>query len=345
MRYLRAVLVATLPALALAVSACGSGDDGASTAGRGGDTKPPEIAFLTYETNDYTSVEAAGAETAAERAGGSVKAFNAKFDPQAQLKQCQDVITSGRYNAILIAPVDNAAAVPCVTQAAAADIPVATIETPVGPDPIDIEPQVDGVVVSAVYSMVANAEAQIEMVRRACEGIDPCEVIAEIATPSDRFSNYGVREVAAKAGPNVRVVQKIIGHYDPSAVARAMPDALTAHPDADVFLSATDTNALAALPAIRAAGLEGRITLLGNGGSRQGAKAVRDGVMLATIGNFPRTAGERVTEKLIQAVNGETVTDSGFDTMLLRSDGRLASHPYILDASNAGDFVAQWGAE
>jgi ribose transport system substrate-binding protein len=345
MRYLRAGLLAALPALALVVSACGSGDDKSSTTGGGGDTRPAKIAYLTYATNDFTSVEARGAAEVAEKTGGSVDVFNANFDPQTQLKQCQDAITSGRYNAILIGPVDNAAVVPCVKQTAAAKIPVATIEVAVGPDPVAVDPQIDGVVASAVSSQVSNAEAQTEMVRRACKGIDPCEVIAEITTPTDRFTNYGVSQVAANAGPNVRVVEKIIGQYDPSVVARAMPDALTAHPDAHVFLSATDTDALAALPAIRAAGLEGRIAILGNGGSRQGAKAVRDGVLFATIVNLPRTAGKIVTEKLIQALNGETVTDPGLDAILLQPDGRAATHPYILDKANASDFVAQWGAK
>jgi len=340
---MRSALAIALPALALVTSACGSGGAGANAGGKG-DAKAPRIAYLTYTTNDYTTVEVQGATNVAKASGGSVQVFNANFDPQAQLKQCEDAITSGRYDAILVASVDNTAAIPCAKQAAAAKIPLATIETPVGPDPDALQPQVEGVVAASVYSQKTNAEAQVETVRRACAGIDPCKVIVEIASPSDRFTNYAANAVA-QAGANVELVAKLVGDYDPSVVAKAMPDVLTAHPDANVFMSASDTDALAALPAIKQAGMLGKLRLLGNGGSRAGAAAIERGTMLATVANYPLTTAEAVTRKLVQALDGGKVAAPGFDSLLMRADGTLASSPLIVDKADVATFAPQWGAE
>ena len=257
--------------------------------------------------------------------------------PKKQVQQCQDAIQSGRYNAIVLAPVAPATGIPCVAAAKAASIPVVNLEGVVGQDPNDLEPQVDGVVGSVLLAPIPNAEALTEITRRACEGLDPCRVIVEVATPSDYFTNQVPKMVKEKL-PNVEIVQKLAGMYDPSVIAKAFPDALSAHPDADVFLSASDSQALAVVPALKQAGKLGQIALIGNGGSRLGAKAVADGTLFGTAANYPEQMGAAAGQMANQAVNGEPVDPNTIDAMKIDT-------PLYITKETVKDFTPEWGAE
>jgi ribose transport system substrate-binding protein len=337
-------------ALAIAAAGCGSSDDGdgATTASSGSSTataaattgsseKAANVAYLPYAYTDFLQAEQEGIKEAVTPGGGSVKVFNANFDPQKQIQQCNDAVTSGRYNAIVLAPVEGPSGVPCVTAAKAAGIPVVSIESAVGTDPDDLNPQVDGVVASIVFSPKSNAAKLVKIAKLACQDLDPCNIIAEVATPTDTFTNVAVDEVA-KQVPNAKILQKVSGQYDPSVIAKAFPDALAAHPEANVFLSAADSQALAVVPAVKSAGREGEIRLLGNGGSRLGVKGVEDGTLFATVGNWPKQGGVKAGEFAIQAVNGQTIDQPGVDALELDS-------PDIITKETAKDFTPEWGAE
>jgi ribose transport system substrate-binding protein len=265
-----------------------------------------------------------------------VTVFNANFDPQKMAQQCQDAVNSGRYNAILLAAVTPPTGVPCAAAAKAADVPVVTIESQTGKSTEDINPQVPGVVGVVTIPVSANAKAVVQITDAACKGLDPCKIIAEVATPNDPLTNTAVNAVK-KETPNAEVVQTISGQYDPSVIAKAFPDALSAHADAQVFLSAADSQALAVVPVLKQAGKLGKIKLIGNGGSRLGAKAIADGTLFGTVGNWPEQQGQIAGKMLTQAVNGQTVDPKGVN-------GLTIDAPLIVTKDNVGQFKAEWGA-
>lgn len=348
-RQARAAL-ATLGTVAIAAAAaagCGSSDDestssatnaagAATTTADAGGTKV-DVAYMTYALTDYVQAEVAGVEAKVKPAGGSVKVFNANFDPQKQNQQCQDAITSGRYDAIVLSPVDPATGTPCVRAAAGAGIPVATIEQAVGPDPYSIEPQLDGVVAVASIPLQSQVEKTSGLVQQACADADPCKVIAEVATPSDRFTNDVVKGVEEQL-PNVEIVQTVAGQYDPSVIAKAIPDVLAANADADVFLSAADSQAIASFPAIEGAGMSDSLKVIGNGGSRAGAKAVAAETLFGTVGNWPFQAGELLAAGLMEAVGDKPVTQPSID--ILKVD-----EPALITKETVEQFKPEWGAE
>jgi ribose transport system substrate-binding protein len=294
------VLVACCVVLAAAVAAgCGSNDD---VDKRAGGDKVVKIAFLTNLYTDYVQAIEQGLNDGVKQNGGSVKVFNAAFDPQKMSQQCLDVIASGRYNAIVINPIDHPSMVPCVKAAAAAKLPVGNSEITIGTDPkraYDIHPQVDGVVAAIIVSVQSSAAIQASLVKQACVGKDPCEVIAEIAAPSEPFTNDSV-DIVEDQVPNVKIVARVATMVDPAAVTKAMPDLLSAHPGADVFLAVADSSALAALAAVKDARMEGKIVLIGGGGSRAGAKAVAAGTLFGSVGSFPRQAGRQMGESMVE---------------------------------------------
>jgi ribose transport system substrate-binding protein len=330
-----ATAVAGLVALSALAAGCGS-DDNKKSSSSGGDKKT-NVAFLSYSFTDYNQAEVSGIKQGLAANGGTVKVFNSNFDPQAGQKQCQDAISSGRYNAFVISTLTPPTGVPCVKAAKAAGIPVATIEQTIGTDPArtyDIKPQVDGVVAVNTYTLDTQIKASVELVKGACGNADPCNVVYETATANDPYSKDIISGVK-KALPQVKVVATFTANYDPAGVVKAMPDILAAHPDTNVYLSAADSSGLAALPAIKAAGLTDQVKVVGNGGSTFGAKAIADGTMYGSNGNWPVQAGQQLAKALVQSVNGQEITNCCVD-------GLLVDTPLVLTKETVGDYTAEW---
>lgn len=325
-----ALALLTIPVLA----ACAQGGNGG---GEGG--KKVNIAVLEYtNSGDIVQAYVRGAKSVVTGDGGSVTLFNANFDPQAQISQCQDAVTSGRFDAIILVPVDPATGVPCVKAAQAANIPVATLETAVGKDAFSLKPQVKGVVAVATTPIEEVVDVFAQLVTEACGDARPCEVIDEIASPSDPYTTQLADGVEAKVkADDISIVQRISTGYDPAQVASQLPDALSAHPNATVFLAASDSSAIAAVAPLKTAGLTDKVKIIGSGGSSEGAAAVADGSVFATTGNWPKQYGALLAEALVQAVNGEKVKNVSINFWKVDT-------PVKITKDNVSTFTPEWGA-
>jgi ribose transport system substrate-binding protein len=319
--------------------AAGCGDDNNGGGGGSGGKKPVNVAFVSWAYTDYSQAELKGIKKALADSGGggTVKVFNANFDPQVQQKQCQDAITSGRYNAIVLVPVTQPTGVPCVKAAKAAGIPVATLEQTVGADATryyDLKPQLEGVVAVNTFPIDTQISAQAELVKGACGDADPCKALYETASANDPFSKDIIARLE-KEVPSLKVVQQFTANFDPAAVAKAMPDLLAANPDLNVYISAADSSGLAALPALKAAGMTDQVKIIGNGGSRLGVDGIKAGKMYGSNGNWPTQNGAQLTNALIQAVNGEKITDCCVN-------GLLIDTPLVLTKDTVADYTPEW---
>jgi ribose transport system substrate-binding protein len=331
MRQATSMMVVTALA-ATAMAGCGSSNGGqADSSGKGGD-KAAKIAYITSAFTDFPQAEIKGVKQAVADGGGAVTVFNANFDAGKQQQQCADAVSSGRYNAVVLSPVSAVTAVPCVRAASAAKLPVISMESPAGNDPNAIEPTLDGVV-GAVVLIPSFAAGQVAgLVKSACEGRSPCRVIAE-DVPGDPFTTATNKRIAQLL--NVQIVQKLAGMYDPALIQKNLPDALSAHADADVFLAASDTEALAALGPISSAKRQGKIRVVGVGGSRRGAEAVAAGTMFATTGGWPIQAGRLAGQMAIKAINGQSIAPKGINSALI-------DQPLEVTPKTVGTFKAEW---
>ncbi|HWH25129.1 MAG TPA: sugar ABC transporter substrate-binding protein [Pseudolysinimonas sp.] len=324
-----AIAVIGLPILA----ACSSGSGGGSTSG--GDKV--NIAYLTYIVTDYQNAAKRGMTSVIKGGGGKVTVFSANFDPQTQLSQCNDAITSGRYNAIVISPIDPASAAPCVKAADAAGIPVVTYETSVGTDPYSLKPQVPGVIAAISTPLKTSTDGLGELMIAACGDADPCRVVGEVASGADVFSNQIMDALAKKYGSKVDIVQRIATGYDPAQVTTALPDVLSAHPDVNVFVALTDSTALAAVPTLKTAGLEKKVKLVGIGGSTEAVDAIKDGTLFGSLSNWPFQYGAAAAKALTQSVKGEKVDPVGINMLTI-------DKPLLITPTTVDEFTPEWGA-
>lgn len=327
---------AALVALAV-VAGCGSSDDG-DDGGSGGESA--DVAFLTYSNDGlYIPKEVQGIENVIGPDGGSVEIFDAKLDAQAQLAQCQDVITSQRFNMIVLQPVDPATAGTCAEDAAAADIPVVALEFPVGPDPSTLEPQVDGVVGTVAGTTEGQAEKVYEGIKAGCKGVTDCEVALEVPARADPLGAAMIEAVETN-GPadGIKLVAVTEGLYDIAETAKTLPDVLSANPDLDVFMAEADTNALAAVPVIDDAGLGDQVKVMGLGGSTAMIAAIEEGTAFGTVAYWPETAGEVVGEMIQATLNGEQIEEQAVDFQTVNPD-----QPLVVTQENVSEFIPEWG--
>lgn len=301
--------------LATGVAACGGSDSSGSSGG--GSKKVTDIAFFGFAAaNSFAQATYAGIKEQAAKQGIKVKFFDPNFDAQQQVSQIQNAITTGKYQAFIVQANDGNAVVPPIREALNEGIKVVGEFTPVGTKYDTIKPQVPGMIFVG-EPPTENGTALGKLGVQACKGIDPCQVAyleGFKALPLDNARTDAVKKELATAG-NVQVVASVEGGYTQATGLKAAQNVLEAHPDVDVMIGSSQAIA-GAEQAVKDAGK--KVKLIGNGGSRQAVKAVKDGRWFATYVSAEKDAGAKAAELAIQAAEGKQVPDS-FDTRKLQN--------------------------
>lgn len=304
--------IAALLALAALVGGCGSSDSTtASTEGGSESASDANIAYLAGVVDaNYTPAQEEGLKIGS--GGAAIQVYNPEFDPTKQVEQCQDAITSQRFSAIVITPLTNASAIPCAKAAAAADMPLIVDEHALGKDPNDIQPQEEGVDAGVIYPPETFAKYTWELIQEGCGQLDPCEVVMEFSFEGDPLFEETIDYVKEQSeGTPIKVVATYESQYDPSQTTEKLRDILLANPGTDVVTFANDPTAVAGAQVIKSAGKEKSIKVIGEGGTADGAKAIENGTMFATIAVLPRTASEIEGEMAAKAIAGEKIDPLG----------------------------------
>jgi ribose transport system substrate-binding protein len=140
-RRLTLVALVALAAGATLGSGCGDDDDASSSSGGGGGKEPVRIAFFNYASgNTYTAAVQQGMQDAAEKVGGSVQIFDGQAQADKQFAAMQDALSSGKFDAFLVTPINAVGLTPLFRQAKEEGIPVGTVSYPAGDDLTTLEP-------------------------------------------------------------------------------------------------------------------------------------------------------------------------------------------------------------
>ncbi len=328
-----AMAVAAL--MAIGATACGSDEEGGGGGGGGGEsggTEVSKIAFLGFAgANSFAQATLAGIKEQAAKEGVEVEFFDPNFDAATQVSQIQNAVTTGEFQAFIVQANDGNAVVPPIREAIEEGITVVGEFTPIGTRYDTIQPQVDGLVFVG-EPPTENGTALGELGVEACKGMDQCEVAyleGFKALPLDNARTEAAK-AALNAGSNVRLVASVEGGYTQASGLKAAQNVLQAHPGVDVMIGSSQAIA-GAEQAVEDAGAE--VKLIGNGGSRQAVKAVKDGRWFATYVIAEKSAGAKAAELAIAAAKGEQVPKS-FDTRELQDP--------IGTKENLGGYTGQY---
>lgn len=323
--------------LAFGVSACGDDDDSADS-GTGQEDVSLGV-FMASLGDGYTRNLNEAITEQAEKMGAEVQTFDATFDPQKQLQQCQDAIATQRFQAFVIQAVAGPSMVPCAQQAIDAEIEVVAVSNPIGPEIDSTEPQVEGLAGTILESPTTMGQTLAELTEEACGDNDPCEVIYEFGPPDFSFAanSRQVFNDELADHPTIEVVGEGSHLFQPDTARSLTRELLAANPDVNVITSDDDPSAAALLRVVEEMGLADQISVIGGAGAREGVELIEAGTMYGSSVLVPRTAGTRAAEIAILSARGE---DPGETEINNAAD--LSPVGAKLTQENIDEFDAEW---
>jgi ABC-type sugar transport system substrate-binding protein len=138
--------------------------------------------------------------------------------------------------------------------------------------------------------------------------VGPGARIAVIAgPPGDVTSGARIEGFMQGAGGRFKIAQTVAADFDRMRARLAADELLHAGPPLRGFFAANDEMALGIAKAVRAAGRQGEVVVIGLDGTRQALAAVRDGAMSATIAQYPYTIGGLAVEACLATIRGKAV--------------------------------------
>jgi ribose transport system substrate-binding protein len=290
--------------------------------------KSVRVAFFASSlANTYVPAQLSGAKKAAKRYGASVSVFDALYDATKQVAQVQDAITSKKFDVFVISAVDGNAVVPQIRRAIAAEIRVACISAPCGPNLATLKPQVRGLTVQVGHSFVTSGRQLGEQVFSACASQKPCKVAflpGLFSYPPDRIRTQSLH-AELRGHRSINIVSEQEGKYSAESARAAMQNILQAHKDLNVVATTGDQMAFGAERAVKAAGLTRKVKIIGNGASSVGIAAVKAGRWYATLVLLPFTEGRIATDYAVRAARGATGLPSSVDIEKLSPIGPVAT--------------------
>jgi ribose transport system substrate-binding protein len=328
-----------LAAAALTLTAC-AGTQPPATGGQTADGYRFGVFFTG--PSGYTGAIVDAAQAYAAERGATVQEFSANYDPTVQLQQCQDAVASGRFDGLLFNPVTSTTLAPCVSAAQAAGVAVASIDSPLGPDPDATAAQLPGITAQIVLPISDDGAAAADMVVQACAGKNPCRVAYLLGEPSITYSADRARAVQERlaASPTIQIVATgIAGFGQPDLGATATTNALTAHPDLDVIVNDDDTSATGIEKALADAGRLGQVQIISGGGSSEGFAAIKDGRWFGTVLYLPQSATRKAMELMLDVKAGTPAPS----TDLLLAD-LSPTRALVVTKDTVGQLTAEWSA-
>ncbi|MBV9971044.1 MAG: sugar ABC transporter substrate-binding protein [Xanthobacteraceae bacterium] len=347
----RSAIVRATAVVAIGVAGCGGSSSTASSpSGAGGGTqtssaasgsspakKAKIAAFIVALANPYDTALSNAEKAEAAKKGASITLFDAKFNPSAQVSQCQDALASGSYNVFLLKAVVGPPLVPCARQAIAKGIKVIAVDDPLGPN-YSLAPQVAGVSASILSLPTTNGKALAQMTISACAGKNPCNIAYYFGPPTFAFSaeTRAMFKSIIAQHPNIKILDEASSMFESSVGTTLTQQLLTSHPNVNVITDDSDQGALGSVKALQAAGKHG-IVLIGGGGSCPGAAAVKAGQIYGTSALYPASLGTMSVDDGIDALNGKPIAKPEQDVSYLTSLGP------IITKGNVSQFHCEWG--
>jgi ribose transport system substrate-binding protein len=343
------LVIAVGMAAVVGVSACGGDDDsgGGASSSSGGSTAAAEadkhlnIAhFVAIQANPVEQVIIKSAKDTAAANNATVTTFDSNNDVQRELANCQDAIASNKYDAFILKAVSGPPLISCAKQAMDAGIPVVVQGTALGPKQTT-EPQVPGIVGSAVTLSTTNGVAVADLTNRACEKAkaNPCKIIylfGPVAFDYASITRKTFKDTVKAKYPNIQVVAEAAANFDPDTGAQQARQLLQVHPDINVVVNDSDPVAIATEKVVADLHKD-KIITVGAGGSAVGVNAIKAGKQFGDTVILPATEARAATLMAIKAARKQDVGDTTID---VTKD--LSPVGTIVDASNVDKYKPEW---
>jgi ribose transport system substrate-binding protein len=269
-------------------AAAASGAGGAKTIG---------VSIQNREAQFYEDMEA-GMKAEAAKYGYTVTVVDASRDNSKQQSQVEDFI-SQKVDAIVLTPYDSQAIGSAIVEANKANIPVFTADI--------ANTSKQGVVVAHIASDNVQGGMQAAKLMCLAVGSGPASVAIidepEVTSVQDRVK--GFKQGLAAGCPSVKIVADIDGGGERAKASASMEDILQAHKDLKGVFGINDDSALGAAKAVEAAGLKGKVYVIGYDATPEARTAIGDGSMYGDAIQHPDQIGAKTIDAIADYFAGK----------------------------------------
>jgi ABC-type sugar transport system substrate-binding protein len=266
-------------------------------------------AIIKTEANEFWQAMAQGYRDAAERYGVNVEVGSVatEGDTSQQLALLESYLDMD-YDALFVSPIAPTNLNSALAQATEMGIPIINVDELIPTDAareagIEIE-----------MSIASNNYMAGELAGQyVLDHVDPGAQVAIIEGIAGNVSGQDRRDgFFDTVNETLDVVASQPADWDRSRALDVVTNILQSNPDVKAIYCANDTMALGAVQAVRAAGLEGEVFILGTDAIPEALDAVRAGEMAGTVAQFPYEMAFIVVESGIKIMEGRPVP-SHFD--------------------------------
>lgn len=278
------------------------------------------LAVANLQADFFNQIKQSVTKEAAKQ-GVEVVVADARGDAATQVNQIEDFVTK-QVDAIIYIPAGATAAGVPVKTARKANTPIVAVDRNPPDAPADTFIASDS---------VASARKLGEHVAELTGGEGQVAILqGQIGTTPEIDRNNGFQQALAKE-PGLQVVAKQPADWDQDKGFNIAQNMLQAHPDISVFFGRADAMALGAAQAVRVANVKHKVTIVGFDGDVAGLKAVRDGVIDATMTQQTQRMGRMAVQSAQTLIKGESVPKQqllpAFLTTKANAAEYIASHP------------------
>ena len=268
---------------------CSARDDAA-------DRRTIGLSVLTL-TNPFFKEIADTMAAEAGQHGYQVIPVSGDEDVAKQDRQVKDFIVR-KVDAIVLCPCDSKAIGPVIQEANAAGIPVFTADI--------ANTSKSGKVVAHIASDNVQGGAQAaKLMCQALGGKGKVAIIDEPEVTSVQDRTRGFRTALKTACPNVTIVADVSGGGERAKSSSVMEDILQSHRDLNGVFGINDDSALGASRAIDAAGMSGKIAVIGYDATAEARTAIKAGKMYGDAIQHPDQIGVKTVDAIHAYFTGQ----------------------------------------
>jgi ABC-type sugar transport system substrate-binding protein len=287
------VLLFTIGAMSLAAAGAKEGKGAKYT-----------IGFSIAGAEEYWVAVQRGANEAAKKYGVELIYQNAEGDVAKQVTHVEDFVSRG-VNLVIITPADAEGSKAAVDVARKAKVPIMALVNTVGLTYGELYP---GLIAFIGQDEKATGAICGKMALEVlgAKGGNVLIIEGRAGTTPQIYRTQGFVDTV-KANPNIKIIGKQAADWDAEKARRVMEDYLQRAEKIDFVFTHFDGMSLGAYQAIEAAGLAGRITVVGIDGTVAGLQAVRDGKMYGTTWISPVQQGYLGVETAAKYLNKQPI--------------------------------------
>lgn len=275
----------------------GTSSESAAPAASGG-SKTIGVSIQNREAQFYQDMEN-GMKSEAAKYGYSLKVVDASRDNAKQQSQVEDFI-SQKVDAIVLTPYDSQAIGSAIVEANKANIPVFTADI--------ASTSANGTVIAHIASN--NVQGGEQAGKLMCAGLPnhagSVAIIDEPEVTSVQDRVKGFKQALAQGCPSAKIVADISGGGERAKSNSVMEDLLQSHKDLKGVFGINDDSALGAVTAVKAAGLTGKIVVVGYDATPEARTAIKDGEMYGDAIQHPDQIGKMTVDTIHDYFGGKT---------------------------------------